>query len=123
MALIFVLSSMSAPPASPGRLADKLAHVALYAGLGTLLIRALTEGGAHPVTARVAVIAVVISTLYGASDELHQSFVPTRQADAMDLIADAIGASVAAGVLLARNRITGGRRPASDPGAGQKREV
>jgi VanZ family protein len=124
MAFIFVLSSMSALPAPPGRFADKLAHVVLYAGLSTLVIRALTEAGALVVTARVAVVAAVVSTLYGVSDELHQSFVPTRQADALDLIADAIGASVAGGVLFGRsNGFTAGRRPASDVRADQKREV
>ena len=36
--------------------------------------------------------AVVISTLYGVSDEYHQMFVPGRTFDALDILADALGA-------------------------------
>jgi VanZ family protein len=36
---------------------------------------------------------------YGVTDEWHQSFVPGRSADAIDLVADAVGAGLAAGGL------------------------
>ena len=85
------------------------------------MIRALTEAGARALTARVAVAAAVVSTVYGVTDELHQSLVPTRQSDALDVLADAIGASVAAGALLVRSHgIEAARRPASDAGDGPK---
>ena len=45
-------------------------------------------------TWRNAVFAIVASTLYGLSDELHQSFVPNRTSDIADLMADGIGACV-----------------------------
>ena len=41
------------------------------------------------------------STIYGVTDEGHQYFVPPRQTDVFDLMADAIGAAVSAGVLYA----------------------
>ncbi len=39
---------------------------------------------------------MLLTTLYGASDEIHQSFVPRRQMDGRDLVADFTGASVVA---------------------------
>jgi VanZ family protein len=37
---------------------------------------------------------IVLATLYGFSDEWHQSFVPARTADAADLLADFCGSVV-----------------------------
>ena len=38
------------------------------------------------------VLSAVSASLYGISDEIHQSFVPFRQAEVADVIADTIGA-------------------------------
>ena len=43
-------------------------------------------------------LSVVSASLYGISDEVHQSFVPFREAEVADVIADMLGA--ASGVLL-----------------------
>jgi VanZ family protein len=48
------------------------------------------------------VTAILIAILYGVTDEIHQRFVPPRQMDPMDLGADALGATLAAGALYAR---------------------
>ncbi len=37
-------------------------------------------------------LSALSATLYGISDEIHQSFVPFREADVADVIADTIGA-------------------------------
>jgi len=51
----------------------------------------------------VALLAVLASTVYGVTDEVHQRFVPGRTADLLDLAADAVGATIAAvGALAAR---------------------
>ncbi len=50
-ALIFALSSISAVPALPMHVGDKVAHAALYAGFGFLVTRALAGGSGRPVTA------------------------------------------------------------------------
>ena len=47
---------------------------------------------------RPYVKAVIFSILYGVSDELHQYFVPTRQADVWDLVRDLAGTLLALGV-------------------------
>lgn len=104
MALIFVLSSIPQPPDVPGSglpYFDKYVHVALYAGLSLLFIRARSGGWSHSITLGAALLAVLFSIAYGASDELHQYFVPPRQMDLLDLLADALGAALAAGVLYA----------------------
>jgi VanZ family protein len=44
----------------------------------------------------VALAAVLVASFYGVTDEFHQSFVPNRQSDARDVLADTAGATVAA---------------------------
>jgi VanZ family protein len=96
-ALIFALSSLSQPQDlfPPALLSfDKLVHAAEYAVLGAVLARALGAGGRPP--ARVLAVALLLGSLYGASDELHQAFVPGRSADVLDWAADTAGAAVGA---------------------------
>ena len=95
MAVIFALSSRPLP-ASVSRIPDWMTHGAGYAILGALLCRALSGGLRQATPARLAVVAVAISVLYGVTDELHQSFVPGRLADPWDLVKDFGGAAVAA---------------------------
>ena len=104
MMFIFVLSSMSSPPTLPGGLGDKSGHALLYCGLGALLVRAWAGGWRRPVTWGTAVAAVAAATLYGVTDEIHQHFVPHRQTDFADVLADAVGAGAAAGALYVRSR-------------------
>lgn len=66
-------------------------HVGEYFVLGMLYRFALAANGA----ARPGPWAVVFSALYGASDEYHQRFVPTREPDLKDLVADTAGAVLA----------------------------
>jgi len=119
MMFIFWLSSISSPPDLPSGLSDQGAHVLLYSGLGALLVRARAGGWRRPVTLGIAAAAIVVATLYGISDEIHQYFVPTRQVEVRDILADAIGASVTAGALYARSCIANAKRPrvpaAKDP--------
>jgi VanZ family protein len=107
MALIFAGSSISSPPRIGPDVPDKLLHLVVYAGLGVVLVRALSRGWTGPVTARVALQAALVATLYGASDEFHQSFVPNRDVEALDVVADAAGATLAALALWAWGIIRG----------------
>jgi VanZ family protein len=96
-AVIFALSHQSNPlPFLPAEilLHDKLLHAAEYAVLGGLLALALRLIGFRPTAALVA--AVVLASLFGASDEFHQSFVPGRNADVADWMADTLGAALGA---------------------------
>ena len=77
-------------PAFPGM--DKLLHFSAYALLGILFARAFKAQLPAATPLRRMTLAGLATTLYGASDEFHQSFVPMRMADPMDFLADATGA-------------------------------
>ena len=96
MALIFYASSQRSVPPVVGLFGDKVVHAGAYAVLAALAVRALTDRFRLPVTAGVALLATIIAALYGLSDEVHQSFVPTREMDVFDLLADSVGATIAA---------------------------
>ena len=106
-ALIFAGSSISFPARIGPDFSDKLLHVVVYAGLGVVLARALSRGWTRPITARIAFHTALIATLYGASDEFHQAFVPNRDIEVLDLMADAAGAALAALALWAWDIIRG----------------
>jgi VanZ family protein len=99
MALIFGLSSIANTPDLPAG-SDKGVHGVLYFGLGFLLVRALGGGLRGRIPPGVALLATVIGGLYGVSDEIHQHFVPPRQVEALDAVADTIGTGIAAFTVL-----------------------
>jgi VanZ family protein len=90
MAGIFYVSSL--PDLSLPEPVAISGHSAAYLGLAVLLVRALAGGLPRRIGARVAVTALLIAVAYGVSDEVHQSYVPGRVADAYDVATDAIGA-------------------------------
>jgi VanZ family protein len=109
-AVIFVLSSFPGSAYPPTDLvnADKLVHVAIYGVLGALCARGLARGWTFG--ASMVVVAAGAAALYGLTDELHQWFVPGRNADWRDVVADAVGALLGATVmgLWVRRRRRGG---------------
>jgi VanZ family protein len=115
MGVIFALSAMPEPPAPPG-VDDKTQHFLAYGGLGLVTLRATAGGTLAGLSAPAAVAAWAIATLYGATDEWHQGFVPGRSRDLLDLRADALGAALATGVawasaILLRSRRNRGASP------------
>ena len=46
-------------------------------------------------------LAVVATTMYGASDEWHQSFVPLRDSNIRDWLTDILGGALGAGLFAA----------------------
>lgn len=101
MAGIFAVSSIPDLGPLPGGVSDKSAHAVAYAGLGMVVLAALARWRLDEVTPRRAVLAIVISTLYGMSDEWHQSFVPGRSPEWGDVLADGIGAMLGVGLVSA----------------------
>ena len=92
-AIIFALSSLSQVPGAT-YVWDKLAHCTVFGTLCLLTLRA-THGGARPLALRPAAAAFFLVLLWGVLDEVHQSFVPGRDASARDVAADALGAALA----------------------------
>ena len=94
MGLVFHFSSESAPlPEVTTIVWDKLLHLIEYGILAVLFYRAFTGEGINWLAA--ALLALLATSLYGASDEWHQGFVPLRTADLSDWIADTTGAALA----------------------------
>lgn len=98
-AAIFWLSSLPDVPAPPGPLTDKQAHALVYAGLTLVVARALARARWAALRPGLLVAAAALATIYGLTDELHQAFVPGRDASIADLAADGAGAAAAAAAL------------------------
>ena len=94
-AVIFALSSVPSLGTGFGvwdLVLRKGAHLAEYAILGALLVRALAR----------ELPGLVVGVAYAVTDEIHQTFVEGRAGRAVDVAIDAAG--VAAGILLWRIR-------------------
>ena len=90
---IFSVSAQPTVPRLPSVLGwDKLQHSAAYAVGGLLIARALGPGR------RNLLLAVALGSLYGATDEVHQRFVPNRSPDPIDWVADTLGVVAAVGI-------------------------
>jgi VanZ family protein len=100
MALIWGLSSQSqAIPLPDLPCQDKGAHFIEYAVLGALFAYATVRTWPRLNALAAHSTAVLLATGWGYIDELHQAFVPGRNSDARDWIADTLGAM--AGVTIA----------------------
>ena len=100
--LLFTLSAQSKLPEPPVTFdgIDKLEHATAYGILAGLII--VAQGVASK---RAVLVAALLTSLYGMSDEVHQMHVPGRSPDVLDWAADTIGGCVvAAGVFIARRR-------------------
>ena len=87
---------------------DKLLHVFAYAVLAILFLRAYGTLSLRNHKRLLLVVSILSAALYGLSDEIHQYFVPARNAELWDLIADIVG-SVGGAVLYQM------RRPLKEP--------
>ena len=106
MGLLFYLShqpSLPTPSLFSGQ--DKIVHVLAYGGLAVMLLGSCSLRAGHYSWRQIGA-SVVIASLYGASDELHQSFVPGRSPEIGDWVADTLGALIAVLLVawLVRNR-------------------
>lgn len=110
MALIWVLSSMPLAVSIEGvPFKDKGIHFVEYATLALLLCHAVYRGLPKQAVGWAMFYGFVGTTLWGLLDEIHQAYVPGRNADPLDVLADTLGAVL--GVLLyALHRFVRGRR-------------
>ena len=109
-ATLFTLSSFSVLPEPPMDVSDKTEHFTAYSGFALSILWGFSGGRLSAVSWRKGLAAIALASLYGVTDELHQYFVPGRNCDVHDWLADTTGAAiavalgVAATVLLRRSR-------------------
>lgn len=94
MGLIFFLSSkhLHLPSRLPEHF-DKVVHALIYMPLAFLFFVSLRKSGFNRY---IFLISFLLAGIYGITDELHQSFVPGRDASAVDAFADFFGAGIGA---------------------------
>ncbi len=94
--LIFYLSSLQNLGTHIGWIIDlvlrKGAHVTEYCVLFLLSRRAITGSIGAWSGKKASLASIAFSVLYAASDEYHQSFVPTRGPSVIDVGIDSVGA-------------------------------
>jgi VanZ family protein len=93
-ALIFVASSIPGTnfPNVPVFDADKLVHMGIYFVFCMLAHRAFSHQHRFPLFFRYSLaFSVLLTLVYGISDEFHQYFVPSRSSDVYDVAADVVG--------------------------------
>ena len=92
----------------------KTGHLTEYAVLCILYWWALPPSAKLP----RAGWAILLAAGFAATDEFHQSFVPSRGASVSDVMIDTVGATLGLALFLAARRLlqTGTGRPPSPPG-------
>lgn len=94
MCLIFLVSNRTSLPQPPGltpMITASLGHFSVYFVLAILVWWVL---GGFGLDGRPRwMLAFALAVLYGVSDEWHQSFVPGRTPDILDVLIDALGAA------------------------------
>lgn len=98
--VIFIGSSIGNLPRVGGKTSDglvhRVAHVAEFAVLGVLLLRAASKN--EPITKRAIIMTLILVALYGASDEFHQRFTPGRSSEGLSVLFDVAGGAIGAGL-------------------------
>jgi VanZ family protein len=77
MSAIFYASSLTSLP-TPEEVSDKTLHFVVYGGLALVVLRAVAGGRWAGVTPTALVASWVIATLYGVTDEWHQTWTEGR---------------------------------------------
>jgi VanZ family protein len=89
---IYVQSGQPSPEEFPDvHFMDKILHFGAYGLLGVLFFRAYQTLPLKDRKNLLILISIGSATLYGVSDEIHQYFVPFREADIMDVVANTMG--------------------------------
>lgn len=72
----------------------KIAHFIIYAMLGASLANFFrsTEGKKFP-SLKAIILSLLIAVIYSSIDEYHQSFIPERDGNPIDILIDSLGAT------------------------------
>jgi len=110
MALIFRVNSGPITSPTLQSVPDFILHTLGYAPLYGLLFWAVHEGIVIKPRRGGYLLPLLMTMVYGASDEFHQAFVEGRDCSIYDWLADTAGAAAAAGALAAWSFIRFPRR-------------
>jgi VanZ family protein len=66
----------------------KMAHVTIYALLGFFILNAFVE---ESITKPMVMHSFFIALIYAISDEIHQTFIPARSGNVIDVLIDSVG--------------------------------
>lgn len=109
MGLIFYLSSLSGQEVAetlPGlKPIPLIGHVVLFSGLAAFLQLAI-RGWNVEINLRWVIAVAMFSSLFGISDEYHQSFVTGRHASIADASIDSISSTITATLMWFVGRFT-----------------
>ena len=90
---IYIQSDMPSIEHIPSfEFSDKLLHFFAYAVMGVLFYRAYQTLRVKNDPRMLITISIISAALYGISDEIHQYFVPYRDASIWDVVANTLGA-------------------------------
>ena len=100
--VIFLQSCFPSPDMGPSfPLKDKVLHLVAYGLLAALFVRGCRRTWPGRLSGvQLLLLGIGFATLYGVSDELHQSLVAGRQAELMDVAADFAGSILGAAICL-----------------------
>jgi VanZ family protein len=114
MGLIFFESSGPVTSLTLNSVPDYWLHSSGYAVLAMLVFVAVHQGLDFAANSAGYSLPMLITVLYGISDEFHQSFIPSRSSEVRDIIADSVGALVGILIIAGVRRISSRlRRPAA----------
>lgn len=94
MGAIYWGAALPVVPSPVQGFSDTVLHMAGYAGLAVLSLRATSGGRWSGVTAKALAIAFAIAVVHGLTVEWEQMYIPSRYAEWRDVGNDVIGALV-----------------------------
>lgn len=99
--ILFIATSLPTDYIPSVGVGDKFSHFFAYMVLSVLLYFAFSLQTRSEILKKYpAIMTILVGSVYGIVDELHQMLIPGRSAEFLDWIADFVGTIV--GVLLAR---------------------
>jgi VanZ family protein len=94
--ILFILTTLPGNEAISIGVNDKIEHFGAYGLLSAILYLNLLFQKKFPLLGKYpATFTLLVASLYGMLDELHQIFVPGRTADVRDWLADFLGSLLA----------------------------
>ena len=97
--MLFIATTLPVSNLPSVDISDKIKHFSAFLGLSVLLsLTLIYQNKVLLFKKYFLTAALIISSLYGLLDEIHQSFVPGRNSEFLDWLADSLGSAV--GVLI-----------------------